>query len=571
MSERAPLTGMKSVVKGPEPTSLSQNIMKGTKRELLLAASLMGLPMILAAVLLGLIYGLQAPRNDTTTYAKDINEPRYSLGNAYYVHIASTKLAYISSLASTFALALVPIALSPLSFLTALKLQRASDSGDTHRLPSPFQFQLLITLRTGTWLELWRFINQSYLTLAGKSTKTTFASLNETTILVPAQPPPNFDFSAHSYGSKTTCKSITKECSPKYIDPGLADAQMDETFDCKAAGVNASSTFYKSDNVQYSLKGAGYTMNYTFFSEPEMQQPLNYETYDNYKTAVPHLYWMNVFLLVSIPEKYEPFGQEHINPLLGTVEAPKGEQGGIFACHTDLYDVDYTWRLNRLSQITASRPMNTTAAIPFEQAIYLGTTSVNDAFASDNLGNGLTVAASQARTPQDFASQFARTFDETLLGLVSGTLQEQAATGVERRTTSLVARVPRAPFIALIVLQFVLSAVGVGAVCWVVLWIPSDVRDTQARLGLGAVVAELFEQDEGMCSTATSVDELFAERRGMSSSRVAVARQRGGGRRLIRLEVEGKGDEEETDSARQDTARACGEATRPGNVSLTAR
>ena len=104
---------------------------------------------------------------------------------------------------------------------------------------------------------------------------------------------------------------------------------------------------------------------------------------------------------------------------------------------------------------------------------------------------------------------------------------------VSRRVTTQVARVPRAPFISLVLLNllyvlvaFVLTASAVSAVAR-----GEGVRDVQARLSLAAIVAERFE-DPALGDDAREVDELYAERRGLETGRVTLKRRaRGGGRR----------------------------------------
>ncbi len=60
------------------------------------------------------------------------------------------------------------------------------------------------------------------------------------------------------------------------------------------------------------------------------------------------------------------------------------------------------------------------------------------------------------------------------------------------------------------------------------------VRDAQARLSIDAIVAESFESP-AWGDDATKIDELFAERRGKATRRIALSRREGGGRRYRRI------------------------------------
>ena len=62
------------------------------------------------------------------------------------------------------------------------------------------------------------------------------------------------------------------------------------------------------------------------------------------------------------------------------------------------------------------------------------------------------------------------------------------------------------------------------------------------RLTLAAVVAECFEDPELGCD-AQQVDELYAERRGLPTTRVALSRGDNGGRLHGRI-VEKEGDDD---------------------------
>ena len=66
-------------------------------------------------------------------------------------------------------------------------------------------------------------------------------------------------------------------------------------------------------------------------------------------------------------------------------------------------------------------------------------------------------------------------------------------------------------------------------------------RDAQARLSMAAVVAESFESP-GLGDDARCVDDLFAERRGRMTRRVALGKGQSGGRKY-RLVIAGEEEE----------------------------
>ncbi|KAL8724067.1 MAG: hypothetical protein Q9166_008152 [cf. Caloplaca sp. 2 TL-2023] len=123
-------------------------------------------------------------------------------------------------------------------------------------------------------------------------------------------------------------------------------------------------------------------------------------------------------------------------------------------------------------------------------------------------------------------------------------VQLQQATGmllgrppltVTQSTTTQVTRKPRAPFITLIALDLVYSTTGMCLMIAVLIGARKgrSVRDVQARISTLAVVAESFESP-AVGDNAKDVKMLFAQRRGRGEStrRIALVRQRGGGRRF---------------------------------------
>ena len=169
--------------------------------------------------------------------------------------------------------------------------------------------------------------------------------------------------------------------------------------------------------------------------------------------------------------------------------------------------------------------MNGTSAVAFVSAM-------STAFGYAHLSQGLQLAAATTNTSEDLANGFAKTYDETMTALPAGTLVGRPAENATKRVTTLVTRVSKAPFLALVILDLLYASVGIvlTIIALVALSSGSGVRDAQARLSVAAVVAECFE-NPALGHDATHVDELYAERRGFATRRVAIGRRVGGGRR----------------------------------------
>ena len=187
--------------------------------------------------------------------------------------------------------------------------------------------------------------------------------------------------------------------------------------------------------------------------------------------------------------------------------------------------------------VTESQPTNASAALPFTAAITLDSSTP-----MEQLQQGFMQKASTAKTAEDLATGFASVYDQITVALPAGVMTQRPPLNVTRRIETLVTRVPKAPFFALISLYCLYIVLGV---CLTIIAVAAvvkgkGVRDAQARLSIDAIVAESFESP-AWGDDATKIDELFAERRGKATRRIALSRRDGGGRRyrqIVLREVE---------------------------------
>lgn len=176
--------------------------------------------------------------------------------------------------------------------------------------------------------------------------------------------------------------------------------------------------------------------------------------------------------------------------------------------------------------------MNESASFPFVLAIREG-----EGTAWAQLQQGMQTAIAAADTSKDIASGWASTIDQTILSTTAAILLNRPAIHLTRRSSTQVTRIPRAPFITLIVLDLTYASVGSYLMVKALIAVRKGhgVKDTQARLSTRAVVAESFESP-AWGDDAQDVDMLFAERRGESTRRVALVRRKGGqGRKYKQL------------------------------------
>lgn len=184
----------------------------------------------------------------------------------------------------------------------------------------------------------------------------------------------------------------------------------------------------------------------------------------------------------------EDVSSMYISPSLDLVWDTYGGAYGIFSCNTTLSNITYfSDTSGNIGNITLT-PMNDTASAPFYSAL------AYQVFGDLNLNQGLNLAGVSATDSEDLAYQLARVLDRTILGLSAGILPDREAESMFFAESHQVAKVPKPEFIALITLNLLLSGLSVLlAVEAYVLSRKHGVVDLQMRLGLGAMVAGMFE------------------------------------------------------------------------------
>ena len=221
--------------------------------------------------------------------------------------------------------------------------------------------------------------------------------------------------------------------------------------------------------------------------------------------------------------------------------------GGILSCATKLSDVVRTTYSRFLTYLKIGTHHLHIQTYSFDNGSFTNSnwTLMNDTagaiFAgaseqgqgSPQLQQGIRTAVAGANEVEDIASGFANAYDQTALSMVAGMLPGLPPTNVTQRITMQVTRIPRAPFLALMILDFTYAVISTGLFLAALIAIRRGdrVADAQARLSIEAVIAESFE-NPAWGEDAKSVDELFAERRGQRTRKIAIVKRNGGGRRF---------------------------------------
>ncbi|KAL8754690.1 MAG: hypothetical protein Q9199_004165 [Rusavskia elegans] len=311
-------------------------------------------------------------------------------------------------------------------------------------------------------------------------------------IIVPGSPPANMDFEATTFGSSTSCRVVTNLCD--IVQPvrtvndtsyggGQEEVLGDFAYDCKRdrAGLELSGNASDLRNASLFLSaGQGFVIEYYT---------------DSTMTAFVTNWTLLEYEVVTYPTGSS--GNRSVTPKVGVL-GPGGTGylfTSILSCTTVLSDVKYSW-INGSVKDDTWTAMNQSTSPAF--VLLIGNSFGNVMrTAWPQLQQGAHDAMWNATSAEHVASSWAKTYDQVVisLGPTRGLLLSLPPVSVIQSTTILVTRIPRAPFITLIVLDLVYAFIGTFLMVAALIAVRkgSGVRDAQARLSTLAVVAESFE------------------------------------------------------------------------------
>ncbi|KAL8749095.1 MAG: hypothetical protein Q9199_007900 [Rusavskia elegans] len=293
-----------------------------------------------------------------------------------------------------------------------------------------------------------------------------------------------------------------------------------------------------------SLQLSQYDMGFQYFQDSAKQKQVEIAG-SGLRPDTPRLDWAVVFQLhlnwAFWIENNNPSGfpiknvkadperniTAELNPwaTLNLVGNMEGGANGILSCQTNISEILYRF-VNGTLHVNDVRPPRGNASIPFVSGI-------SGEWAHEQLHQGLQLSFVRAKNPEDLAAGFASAYDQAVVSVPAGVMQPLPAINVTRRVVTQVARVPIAPFFTLILLNLLYALIGVILTLQAALALSTgqSVKDAQARLSVASVVAESFE-NPALGDDARNIDELYAERRGKVTRRVALGKTENGGRRF---------------------------------------
>ncbi|KAE8154049.1 hypothetical protein BDV25DRAFT_167750 [Aspergillus avenaceus] len=288
----------------------------------------------------------------------------------------------------------------------------------------------------------------SYLHYGDNSSAPSYAYLGVPTDTAPA----NQDYTAQTYGASTKCWMMSRACN---LEIGTA---AQDNFNC------TNGTF-----VGHLYPGGSWA--HMFFTDSSMSD--NAATSYN-STRNPYYYGLGGMLNQNggtVPNSTEFMILEH------------GGYTFVMGCKTTIYDIEYD-QING----TIGRFVPTVSNI-----------SVSNVFATTMLAPSWLPYIQQSAgtaifsdTAQQFADKVALAFSQVTVALGAGALETRPALAAQQRETFLVARMPVAPLVTLVVFNFVYVLCGLIFTVLAIIAARGRVPDVQARLSIKGFVLDRF-------------------------------------------------------------------------------
>ena len=291
----------------------------------------------------------------------------------------------------------------------------------------------------------------------------------------------NRDFTAKTYGASTQCYLISKKCS-------LRTYASSVLYDC-------------SDAFNGTLTSSG--LETAFFSNKSMAKDTKQSMYD---TGVGNPYYYAIASTINFSGGKVPDSPQFVQSLHGPYTY-------VLGCNSTIYDVQYS-RVNN----TISRFVPTVSNISVSN---IWQTSIAHTIDWEPFIQQAAGAAIFSNTGQQFADKISHAFSKVTIALGADAVNAQPALAAQDRETFLVARIPAAPLITLVVVNFLYVVCGLIFTILALVAARSKVPDIQARLSIAGLVADRFE-DPGFRSKTDSVEKMFEEYSGKSGRRVAI-------------------------------------------------
>jgi hypothetical protein len=180
-----------------------------------------------------------------------------------------------------------------------------------------------------------------------------------------------------------------------------------------------------------------------------------------------------------------------------------------------VYDIEYDSVNGTVSRFVTTASNDSVANI-WQGAIALTTGNIG-------LPNLLQAAslADFSNSAQELADKMALAYSKTALAIGAEAVVPRPAIAAQERESFLVARVPLGPLFTLVVANLLFVVVGIILTSVALASSGGEVRDIQARLSVGGLIADRFEGIRGR-GGVDNMEDIFEESESRGSMRVGL-------------------------------------------------
>ncbi|KAF2402965.1 hypothetical protein EJ06DRAFT_554515 [Trichodelitschia bisporula] len=560
------------------PENADGRRIRGRQRDISWALIALTVPMMLLSYfILFLVFHYRVNPHQFVTPNLAFNTTHKDSG-VIYLDFSATIFITLASWSSTLAPLLVGFIVTLISYPVARSILHAAESGDTAELLTPYELSLVLRILASSGLgSLWQWLSYTLRwgrkrekrSKALKTMTTTLALglllsflvlltdswlhfatetvlINLTTLRNPDTPP------SYSFALTPACATLGNDCIFNHSEYTPTQDALDDT--SKTTRIKTHTDDLDSETYTYlgppqdpGLNSLDYTARSfavkTSCTLLEDRCPRSVMKLNDGTDA-----WSCLDLLISLEDMYNPLYQMFFytnssmtqNSTVGTLDSNPFyfallvhvftvfmvlEPGN---CSTSVYDLEYTSVDNRITRFTPT----------------ISNLSVSNMIKrSSQFQQFATVANFQAITtamipPYSYPiiDHTAQTFNLTALSLsfsrifLAMAIQSFKPVPVieyQVREPHLVARVPIAPLSAHLIANMLFVALGLVLAVKAARALHHDVGELQARLGIPALVAALFE--DRAWRPVAHIEDMFDERHGIVGVRVDFGPQAEGG------------------------------------------
>jgi hypothetical protein len=229
---------------------------------------------------------------------------------------------------------------------------------------------------------------------------------------------------------------------------------------------------------------------------------------------------------ISMPNPYYFAAVVSVNQNLGRnqdlindPEITSGLHGStlfVIVCNATVFHLKYTTANGSVTHFSLQESNSSTTNVVMGTQAY---THVGDEYILQRT----SLDVWQSHSAEEIASKFAKVYSQTALAAVGAALDPRPAVDAQSRSSTIVAKVPKAPLGCLVAANLLLSFLGFLVAVTALLVLTNDVGDVKARLGITALVATHFETNGGD-KLVEKIEDMFDEFESRAGPRIVVAK-----------------------------------------------